>query len=80
MDAGVANWNNAPGSFVITAALRSIKPPDHVMVPALSRVREVMVMNEGLLIVSATPGGIIVLPAPLIPPPVQLIAPPTVTF
>src|SRR6478736_1136079 len=73
-------WNNAPARFVITALARKTLPaPVHNTVPPFSSTRVVRLTAPALLIVSVTPGGIIVRPLPLIAPPAHVIAPSTVT-
>ena len=57
-----------------------VPAPFQTIVPALSSVREVIEINEALLIASVTPGGMMVRPVPVIAPPIQLIAFPIVTF
>ena len=50
-----------------------------MVVPALSNVRLLIVKKEPLEMASVAPGEIMVRPVPLIEPPVQFIALPTVT-
>src|ERR1700677_3401849 len=72
--------NNAPARLVITAAFKLMFPaPVQTVVPALSKVRVVIVRKDGLAIVSVAPGAMTVRPVPLIEPPVQVMALPAVT-
>src|ERR1700677_44747 len=72
--------NNAPARLVITAAFKLMfAAPVQTVVPALSKVRVVIVRKDGLAMVSVAPGEITVRPVPLIAPPVQVIKPPAVT-